>query len=330
MPQYAHESGRGPLLRAVLVPLLVMLASTGLTTLWLWSKRAELRDTVAVHWGPKGQPDGWASLSSALTSNAVIAVVMVVLLVALAAVVRERVLLPAVASGLAVFISGSMSALIAKQTRDAAAPDLGFELALGLLAGAVVGAAVGFGLSALRRREPQPIAPAGSLPADAPVLDIPPSTPVTWVGETRNGAALWVLPFVGVIPVAGFLVYAAANQLWGIVAFLVPLLVLLSALFLMVKCHVTVDERGLRATAGRITWMRIPLEQIVSAEVDHVEPLGDFGGWGIRFGFRGLGLVTSRGPAVWIDRAQNTRACVTVTDPEGCVAAINTLVSRRT
>lgn len=314
---------------SVVVPLGVLLLSVGLSTLWVWSRRADLHDRVAVHWGTKGVPDGWASLSNALLGNALIAILLVVALVALSLVVKERVALPAVASGLAAFVSVGLNALIAKQTRDAAAPNLGFELLYGMLAGLGVGALAAAGLSKLMRRVTRPVATAAPLPDGAPVLDVPESTPVTWTGETRSGATMWVMPFLGIVPVAVFVVFTAANHLWGIAAFLTVLLVVLCATFLLVRCQVSVDEFGLRAKAGRITVMRVPLEQIVSAEVDHVEPLGDFGGWGIRFGMRGLGLVTSRGPAVWIDRAQNTRACVTVTDPEGCAAAINTLVSRR-
>ncbi|MGJ6980396.1 hypothetical protein ACSDQ9_07680 [Aestuariimicrobium soli] len=322
-------STSGSAVRAVVVPLVVLAAVLALTTAWVWSLREELGDRVAIHWGAKGAPDAWASVTSALIGNGAITAATVAVVMALAVWVRERVALPALASGMATFLGVGTNGLVASQAGNDGQSQLGFELVLGLVAGIVVGVVVAAVLWKLKQREPQPVAGPGPLPPGAPVLDVADDVAIVWRGQTRTGAAMYVVPFLGLLPIAGFLVFAVVTRVWGMAVFMLVLTVVMGLLFVMLRCDVTVDQRGLRATAGRITWLNVPLDQIRSATVDHVEPLGDFGGWGIRFGRRGLGLVTSRGQAVLVTRAEARDACVTVTDPEGCAAAINALVQRR-
>ncbi|CAI9401906.1 DUF1648 domain-containing protein [Aestuariimicrobium sp. T2.26MG-19.2B] len=302
---------------AVAVPVVTALLVLGVTSAWAWSVRDSLGDRVAVHWGVAGRPDRWTSLTSALVTTAVLTGVMTALLVGLAVVMRDRIAVPSAASGMAVFLAGSGNGLLVTQAGD---PNhrLGFELVFALVAGLVVGVLVAVVLRALDRRRPHPVA-ARPTPA-AGDASVP---PMPWSGLTRTGTAVYVLPLVGMAPTAVLLAYAAVYRVWGLVVFMLILMLVMGLLLTMLKCEVTVDERGLRATGGRLTWLNVPLEQIESAEVDHVEPMRDFGGWGIRFGPRGLGLVTSRGAAVWVQRAGGRPVCVTVTEPEACAAAVN-------
>ena len=93
---------------------------------------------------------------------------------------------------------------------------------------------------------------------------------------------------------------------------------------------VTVDQRGLVARAllprPRVV---VPLGEVEHAEVVHVSPVREFGGWGLRMGLDGrVGVVLRGGEALEVARTGGRRVVVTVDDAATGAALLNTLAAR--
>lgn len=91
-----------------------------------------------------------------------------------------------------------------------------------------------------------------------------------------------------------------------------------------------VDRRGLMVRSV-IGWprMRIPLNEVVSAEVTMVSPMGDFGGWGYKVDLAGtVGIVVRAGEAIRVRRTGERAMVVTVDDAATGAALLNTLADR--
>jgi hypothetical protein len=96
--------------------------------------------------------------------------------------------------------------------------------------------------------------------------------------------------------------------------------------------RVRIDSRG-AITEGLLGLPRftVPLADIRSARVVSVDPLADFGGWGVRWGSgRSLGIVLQAGEALELERLDGRRFVVTTPDAERAAALINGLRARAT
>ncbi|WOF24355.1 DUF1648 domain-containing protein [Microbacterium betulae] len=107
---------------------------------------------------------------------------------------------------------------------------------------------------------------------------------------------------------------------------LVAVLVLLGVVF-----RVRVDDSGLTVRAP-IGWPRIhvPREEIRTAEVVSVNPMGEYGGWGWRYAAgNGWGVVMRAGEALRVTRTNGRVFTVTVEDAETGAALLGGLTQRR-
>jgi hypothetical protein len=129
---------------------------------------------------------------------------------------------------------------------------------------------------------------------------------------------------VVVVAVAPTVYLAMTLSLW---LWLVPVL-LLGLVLVMTTGTVAVDRSGVRVRSlGRFGLLRVPLDEVTSAEATSVRPLAEFGGWGWRVARDGTrGLVMAGGPALRIHRAGMPDTVVSVDDPERAAAVLNTLV----
>jgi len=93
--------------------------------------------------------------------------------------------------------------------------------------------------------------------------------------------------------------------------------------------RVTVDARGLivRPALG-VPRFRVDAADVVAARAIDVDPFRQFGGWGIRVGALGWGVVVRGGSAIEVERAGKSPFIVTVDDAE-TAAALLTAVARR-
>lgn len=320
----------GPRTVALATSLLVA-ALAIVPALVMWARRDEFPARVATHWGASGQPDDWTSLGAALVTAGVLTLVMPLVLLALGAAMRAIRELAALALGMAVFLAGvSQGATWAQRGTDGSG-QISIARVLGgaLVAALLVGIAAWLVLAGVAA--PEPRLPGGRTPTAAP-LDLPDGARVAWFGGVR--VARGPLVFAGTV-----LVVALALDAWlwlrvdrGIAA-VVLLVTLVAALGLaMFASRVTIDQRGVRLSALGVPFVRIPLAAITGASVDpHVEPLGNYGGWGWRLGHdgRSSGLVTSAGEGLVVQRGDQRDLVVTIDRADEAAAVLATLLDAR-
>lgn len=302
------------------VPLLTAVAGT----LALLAIRPDLPDPVATHWGTSGA-DGFTALRWAwlpVLLGPALGLVLGVLLVLVAG--REpaaRRLGAGLGAGPAGFVTvlalGSL--WIQRGLADARdAPGVGTVLVVAL----AVGLGLGAGAAALVRAA---VAVAATGPVPGPRLDLAPGERAVWSAWTAAPPAVLALAAAGLVPTLVLVAIGIAPAFLLLVSLLVGV-VLVATL----AARVWVDERGLtvRSPLGRPAH-RVPLAEIAAVAVVTVDPLGDFGGWGHRFGRRGRsGVVLRRGPAVEVTRADGRRFAVTVDGADEAAALLTTLVDR--
>lgn len=306
----------------VAVPLLVLLVVGAVLLSW----RDELPDRVATHWGPGGEADGWTSLDGLLGG---LAGGLLVAGLALALIGRRnashvatRRLVNGLAAGLAIFLGGLAVGLTTGQRglEDAAnAQPSDLAITAGLLA------AVTVGVLAARLTPTDPTAPAAPLPPDAATLPLGAGESAAWVGAVGVRSPL---PLVAASLASGALI-GAVSDLWTFAAVLSVLLA--GLLVVTLSWQVTIDRRGLTARSRlRRPVLHIPVDEVEQARVRDVNPLRDFGGWGLRTGLDGsTGLVLRRGPALEVQRSGGRRFTVTLDDPADAAALLNTFAARR-
>lgn len=127
---------------------------------------------------------------------------------------------------------------------------------------------------------------------------------------------LWVLMVISVLPIPGmwFVQYQSGEKLevWEVIMVsIVPLLILL--LFAAMKLITRIDNTGIHYKffpfhfkERTVTW-----DEIESAQIRRYNPIGEYGGWGLKYGFKhgkainvsgnmGLQLVLKDGKKVLI------------------------------
>jgi hypothetical protein len=130
---------------------------------------------------------------------------------------------------------------------------------------------------------------------------------------------------ISTLAIAPLVVLAFFGQPW---LWLIAVAIL-ALLALTWSARVVVDADGLRVASLGLTWSRVPVERVASAEAGAVSPLREFGGWGWRMGRDGRrGYVTRAGEALVVHRIGEPDVVVTVDGAAGAAAALNTLVAR--
>lgn len=311
------------LLVGLVIPLAVVAASVVLMLSWL----PRLPDPVATHWGPGGEPDGFGSPWSGIGLLAGIGVVFSGLMTytALRAISRGAapasvrltvVFSPVFAVLLSVIIAGSLGMQVDLDDATEAGGIFGI-FAAAAIAAAVVGVLAWLVLPARGSR------PATPTPEPAVALDA--GERVVWTRTTT--APRWLLALPIVLVVVALVPVFVEPELWWVSA-LVLLVVALASLMLVAR--VTVDASGLvvRSLLG-FRMLRVRLADVVSAASVEVDPLAEFGGWGIRFDSRGRrGVILSAGPALQVERRAGGAVVVTVEDAHTAAALLNGLVAR--
>ncbi len=308
-------------LLALGVPAVVTAVAVVVGLAW----RDRLPDPVASHWGPDGV-DGTSSLVGLLAPLAGVNLAFAVGLWAIGFFWGYAAMTRRFAVGIAVwtatFVDGLVAAMLAAQLdvpSAADARDLGGWLGL-----AIVGALAVAGLAAWAAPGDPHLAATGPVPDDAPRLPLPATEQASWVRHLRAGNPLWI----GAAVVAFALLMGLVTRSWwftvALLATLLPLLVTVT------DWTVSVDRRGL-VVRSRLPRPRVmvPLEEVEEAVVVQVNPLREFGGWGIRTGVGGrIGVVMRGGEAIEVVRTGGRRVVVTVDDAATGAALLNTLAAR--
>lgn len=295
----------------------------------------QLPATVAVHWNAAGEADGFAPAwtQPLMTVAFGFGIPFLIALITLPGLRRgERGatyrLIGATAAATSALTTVAFTLSFAMQAgldSADAAPSVWGALVAALAAAVVAGVTAWF-LQPRQHASQVAAVPAAPLPLAA-------SERAVWVRTTgmNTGGAVAVVAAVLTVAVAG--VVAAMT---GADAPLVWLLAGFSLLLLLVAAttlafHVRVDDSGLHVDSLLgIPRLHVPLADIVSAAGVEVNPMGEFGGWGLRIAPQGrrFGVVLRTGQAIEVLRRSGRRFVVTVDDAATGAALLEALVER--
>lgn len=228
--------------------------------------------------------------------------------------------MPAIAMGITVFHTIGMGVGSVALNASPLAP------ALPLVGGAVLAIAAALATWWLLPRE----APAPSTVESAETLPVRSGEIAAWTGRVELPA--WFMALIAgvaaVLIAFGITVMLTIGpRLWWI--FIAPTLMLV---VLLATAHVvvTAGPRGFMVRSA-IGWPRlaIPAANLEKAGVLTVDPMADFGGWGVRWvigpGRKGRwGVITRRGPGLEVFRRDGRSIVVTVDDPGTAAAVLET------
>lgn len=298
----------------------------------LWAL-PDLPNPLAVHWGPSGAPDGFGTPTLSLVLLPLVGLGYLLLPVIVVRrmrdtgpTVNQRILLaigPFFIGFLGTLIAGS---LVMQRGLDDAAdgpsilPVLGVAFLLGI-AGAI---------AAWLFLPPAPEVAEPSDAADLPARRLSADERVVWVGRVAPRSRV-----IGFGLVVGWVLVVGAAVLLAVVQPLALLILILPAALIVVgyACTywtITVDRHGVVARGGFGAWpvIRIPLDQIRSARVTTVDPLADFGGWGLRWAPKSRGLIVRRGEALEVARLDGRTLVATLPGAAVPAELINALALR--
>ena len=288
-----------------------------------------LPDPVAIHWGPAGA-DGFGP--------AWLGLVMLVVLIAgystfALAVGRsadgfapnQRAVLavaPFLAVLLATLFAGTL--LMQRGLDDAALAPSVLPLLIGGTLGGLVAGVVGWFLL--------PASRAHDVEAETPTLALGDTERGVWLRSTGPsgpvfGLVVGTLALVATVGIVALLLSAPPAVAIGYASLLV---VVAAAVAGTLFWRLRVTENGFVArSALGVPRFTVPIDEVASAAVITVNPVRDFGGWGLRWGGAGRwGIVTRAGEAVEITRRNGRALVVTVGSAEKAAALLNTLAAR--
>jgi hypothetical protein len=308
-----------------IVVTLVGLAVLAAAALLAWSWRNDLPDPVATRWVASGAPNGFAPLSQAIAVLIGVGGVLVLAFGALTWAIGHSSVNRRLGAAITVWVAVFMSIILlgslwvqrgladAHQARDTNA------VLLATFGGALVAAIVA--AVAVPGDPQQPTSAA--VDAAAPRVALGTGERAVWIGHASSHAVYAIVAPLTVL----LLAVAAFAQLWPLLA--VDVLVV-GLLLSMASFVVQVDQTGvsIRSTLG-LPRYRIPLDEVVRADVTQVSPLRDFGGWGWRVGRGGrVGIVLRSGEGLLIERTGGRSIVVTVDDAATAAGLANTLADR--
>lgn len=308
---------------------------------------SRLPDPVAMHWGPDGVADGfgprWA-LPLGTTGVGILITAFVAVMPFLGDAARATPRGGAMAYRLMAAITWAETALVGAvlfpsfliqidlaDARDAHLP--GWILLAALPLAALFGV-VAWWITV----EPPRTDRAADTPAAMPLAPTEQAVWIQRVAMSRGGAlVLFGLGIAALVGIAAMWAAAAGSgeapeRAWSLGSSAVILLLVLAVLVSNMVSRVSVDDRGLQVRSA-LGWPRILIrrEDIRSAEVVDVNPMGEYGGWGWRYGMNsGWGVVVRAGEAIRVRRANGKVFTVTVDDAATGAALLNGLVARGT
>jgi hypothetical protein len=306
---------RAALMATIWVPLVIVVASEAVVIAAGMAGPSRL----VVHWGAAGDRYGpWWTYAILVAAIGFPVVALFGFFIARSTrMAGMNAWMPAFAMGITVFHTIGMGVGSVVLNGSPLAP------ALPLAGGALLGVIAGLLTWWLLPRE----APTGSDMEASEGLPLKPGEVAAWTGRVE--LATWFLSVItgvaAVLIVAGvLLLLTVTRHAWAI--FIAPALMLTAALT-TAQFVVTASPRGLviRSTLG---WPRltVPITDLATAGVVDVDPLADFGGWGLRWvigpnGKGRWGIVTRRGPGLEVVRHDGRSIVVTI-DDAGTAAAV--------
>jgi uncharacterized membrane protein len=301
---------------------LAILAGAAVTVV-AW--RPELPDPVASHWGPGGVVNGYSSVDAVLRIMLIGGSVLVLGFGAMTGWLGHAALTRRVGAGATIWSALFVSTLtvgsldLQRGLSDAGEAGSIDRVVLFAFVGALVAAIV---VAVLVPGDPhQPT--ASPVDGSAPRVALAPGQPVSWTGTAASPAAI----VTGLVVAAALLALTLLAQVWVLLAVAAVVFVLIAA---MSSAVVQVDDRGVTVRSP-VGWprTRVPLDEVVRADVIEVRPVRDFGGWGWRVGRHGrVGIALRRGEALLVERTGGRSLAVTVDGAAQAAGLVNALADR--
>lgn len=299
------------------------IVATALAVAWSW--RDELPHPIATHWGLDG-PDGFGSFTPNVVVPAAACLVVASLLWALGFFAgRQSFTRRGAAAGAVWFtllLEGVSIGGLSVQRGVADARNAGSVTGAIVIALVVATAVAGVVILLSPGDPPRPT--GAPVPVDAIRLRLGETERASWLREAVSPA--YHLSLVGVV--VGVALVALLTGSWALS--LVLGVVLGPSFVAFMHWIVTVNADGLtvRSAIGRPRF-RVPLDEVLRAEVVDVHPLREFGGYGIRADSHGrIGVILRKGETLAVNRTGDRVFLVTVDDAATGAALLNTLAGR--
>ncbi|MGW0036639.1 hypothetical protein [Gordonia sp. NPDC003376] len=302
----------------IVPPVAAGVVAVSLLSAW----RPDLPDPMASHWGSHGV-DGTSSITGAIVMAVAAAVIGAVIGGATCWWGRDTRItrtVVALVNFLAVVIAGIVPAVAADQRGVTDIDSLSTP---------VWPIVITFGVAVLVAAASAALIPRWTAAEPGAVGVTPPGDLAA--GERffwrRNvSTSPWAAVAVGVVELVLLIVAVVVGPWWLLVPIVVVVMLSAAALW---SVRVTVDRRQIevRGIFGRPR-RRIPMGDVVRAEVVPVRALADFGGYGFRLSVHGplrgaQGFVLRSGPGLLLTRSDGRRDIVVVDDADIAAGLIN-------
>lgn len=305
--------------RFVVVALIApaLFAGAGLAVVGAVADR--LPDPIAIHWSANGQADGFAGVWTVVMMTILVGAVLPIVLAAGALPALRRGergpsyrFLGAVVAGISALVVVLLvwSVVMQVDLADATdAPDVWAPLLGSFAAAAVVG---------LLAWVVQPRQNAADLTRrSVDPLNLEPGERAVWMRETtvpRLAATFLIALTLGSWALALLLWWSSASTA-TLVGVLITAGVVTAAAATTLTFRVRADERGLHVVSALgLPRLTVAPDDIAGVDVVEVTPMGDFGGYGLRFGPGRFGVITRSGEAIEVHRRRGRSFVVTVDD----------------
>lgn len=301
--------------------LLILAAAGGV----VWSWRSQLPDPVASHWGVDGMPDGFTSHTGMLALPLGLGTAMVLLFGAATWALGQTAVIRRIGGAMTVWVALFLSTIVVgtlsiqrglSDARDAGPVD---GVLLAAILGPIVPAILVAVLVPADIRQPT----AAPVAADAPRVRLVDGERAVWIGRAGTSVAFVIAVPILVLGVVGVVL----SRIWAV---LIIDAIIVAALVTLTAFVVRVDRTGLTVRSA-VGWprYRVPLDEVVRADVTQVSPVKDYGGWGWRVGRQGrVGVVLRKGEALLVERTGGRSIAVTVDGAATAAGLLNTLADR--
>lgn len=326
----SHHFGVRLVVIGIVVPIVIAIVGIAFMIAWL----PDLPNPVATHWSGGDKPDGFGAAIAYPILLGLTVLPFTSIIGGLLALTSEgrsvnvmvkffAVLTP----WFSILLTGILVGSLAGQRGLASAvdaPNPGWVVAASAVAATVIAAAAWFVLPKAVRFDRS----AGVTKVQP--LELAAGERAVWVRSASTPRWFaWVFVGLGVLMFGsvGIGVSTSGGRSWPTLIIPVVVIVILIGSF---AWTVRVDQRGLlvRGVFG-VPSFRVPLADVVSAQVIDVEAVRDYGGWGIRFGLgHRLGIILRSGEALEVRRTSGRAIVVTVDDAESAAALLEALVRR--
>lgn len=311
------------LLVAAAVPVIVTAIAVAIQLVLL----PRLPDPVATRWGTDGVPNSFSPvwLGPLLTALVGLGLPAFIVLSALPGIRRGESgatsrFTGALAPAMSVFLGVLTTWSLVVQVDLASADDSRFPPAAALVPFA---AALAVGLGAWFLLPRQEAAAHGS-PVSPRTLTA--SERALWTGRATLAPIALILIGAALVAVWVTVLASAQDAVW--ISTGVGVFVLVAAVT-TTSFRVRVDGTGLSVVSALgIPRFGVPIADITSIEVISVQPVSQFGGWGIRRVPGAFGIVLRSGEAIQVTRSSGPRFVVTVTNAAAGAALLQGLVNR--